>query len=64
MGERKRYTVIHTEPIGYRVGQYIAKMRRVETTDLRKYLDRNGLDATHIFEGWPRLEGRKGESNE
>ena len=57
--QMKKYTVIHMVPVGYLAGQYIAQMKRVRTTDLKAYLKTHALDATHIFVGWPALEGAK-----
>jgi hypothetical protein len=53
----QKYTVIHLKPFGYRAGQYLPAMKRIKTSDLRAYLDKHALDATHVFEGWPKLEG-------
>lgn len=55
---KQKYTVIHMVPVGFYAGQYIAAMKRIETADLAKYLNRRNLDATHVFEGWPKLQGQ------
>lgn len=57
--ESKKYTVIHLKPVGYRAGQHIPVMKRIKTSDLLAYLEKHGLDATHVFEGWPKLEGER-----
>lgn len=56
MTKRKKYTLIHMVPVGFRAGQYIAAMKRVFTANLAAYIERNDLDVAFIFEGWPKLE--------
>lgn len=56
MTKRQKFTIIHYVSVGMRAGQFLAAMKRVETADLRAYIERHDLDVAFIFEGWPKKE--------